>query len=229
MIADYLDQLSGGLGFDPELSRRVREEVEDHLREAVAADPADDRCEAEARAIARFGDPLVIAGHFAVGALGRQTRNFGAVILLAIAGIYIVMKARVAFYALTAWPPGDDMQALASAVVLIDGYAFRLSLLIGLLGFAYISAIPDALHSHFRSRLRWFCLICAAATMALAISIASDGILTALRMVGTDVSLVTLVPIASMAVEIAGAAALGLQIRAIWRRLAALQNPPPAA
>jgi hypothetical protein len=228
MIADYLEALSTGLGFDPELSLRVREEVEDHLREAVAADRDVSRHEAEARAIARFGDPLVIAGHFAVASLGRQTRNFGAAILAAIAAIFILMKARVAWYALTAWPLGDDMQALGSAVVVVDAYAFRVSLFIGLAGFAYISAVPAALHSHTRTRLRWFCLICAAATVALAISIASDGVLTALRMVGTDLSLVTAIPIASMAAEIACAAALALHIRALWRRLALLDTPPPA-
>jgi hypothetical protein len=224
MIADYLDQLSGRLGFDPELSRRIREEVEDHLLEAVAADPAADRLEAEARAIARFGEPLFIASHFVLASLGRQSRSFGAAILLAIASIFVMMKARIAWYALTEWPLGDDMRALGSTVGFVDACAFWASLLIGLGGFAYVRTTPAALHSHYRTHLRSFCLICAAATAALAISIASDGVLTSLRMVGTDFSGAALIPIASMAAEISCAAALALQIRVIWRRLAALKE-----
>jgi hypothetical protein len=226
MIADYLDKLSTALSFDLALARCVREEVEDHLREAVAADPGADRREAEARAIARFGDPLVIAAHFVVVSLGRLTRRAGAAVMVAIAGIFIMMKVRVAWYALTKWPLGDDMRAFAAAVREIDAYAFWASLIIGLGGFAYLCAFPAALHSPYRTRVRWFCLMCAAATAALAISIAGDGVLTSLRMVGTDFSAAALIPIVSMAVEIACAAALALQIRSILRRLAAL---PPVA
>lgn len=226
MIADYLDKLSTALSFDSSLSRCVREEVEDHLREAVAADPGADRREAEARAIARFGDPLVIAAHFVVVSLRRETRRVGATVVVAIAGIFIMMKARLAWYALIEWPLADDMRALGSAVGLIDAYAFWVSLIIGLGGFAYIS-VATWLHSQYRTQVHWFCLMCAAATAALAISIASDGVLTSLRMVGTDFCAAALIPIASMAVEIACAAALALQIRAISRRVAALKNPPP--
>src|SRR6201999_4384389 len=38
MIPDYLERLAHELDFDRSLSRRVRQEVEDHLWEAVAAD-----------------------------------------------------------------------------------------------------------------------------------------------------------------------------------------------
>ena len=111
MISDYLDSLVGALSFDRPLSGRVRQEVEDHLREAVAADPAGDGPEAERRAIANFGDPRVIAAEFAMVSLAKQTRRVGAAIILVIAGVFIAMKARVAWYAvtqcaisLTAWP-----------------------------------------------------------------------------------------------------------------------------
>jgi hypothetical protein len=59
MISAYLESLAGALSFDRSLSRCVRQEVEDHLWEAVAADPISDRLEAERRAIANFGDPHV--------------------------------------------------------------------------------------------------------------------------------------------------------------------------
>ena len=89
MISDYLDSLVGALSFDRPLSGRVRQEVEDHLREAVAADPAGDGPEAERRAIANFGDPRVIAAEFAMVSLAKQTRRVGAAIILVIAGVRI--------------------------------------------------------------------------------------------------------------------------------------------
>ena len=84
MISDYLDTLSGALSFDRSLSGRVRQEVEDHLREAIAADSRGDGPEAERRAIANFGDPHVIAAQFAVVSLAKQTRRVGAAIILII-------------------------------------------------------------------------------------------------------------------------------------------------
>ena len=65
MISAYLERLGAALSFDPLLARCVRREVEDHLREAVAADPLGDGLTAERRAIANFGDPDVIAAQFA--------------------------------------------------------------------------------------------------------------------------------------------------------------------
>jgi len=40
MISDYLDRLGGALSFDRALAHRVRVEIEDHLREGMAADPS---------------------------------------------------------------------------------------------------------------------------------------------------------------------------------------------
>jgi len=57
VISAYLERLGAALSFDPLLARCVRAEVEDHLREAVAADPMGDGLAAERRAIANFGDP----------------------------------------------------------------------------------------------------------------------------------------------------------------------------
>ena len=100
MISDYLESLVGALSFDRSLSARVRQEAEDHLREAVAADPSGDGPEAERRAIANFGDPHVIAAQFAVVSLAKHTKRVGVAIILVIAGVSIAMKARVAWYAM---------------------------------------------------------------------------------------------------------------------------------
>jgi hypothetical protein len=79
VISDYLDSLAGALRFNRSLSGRVRQEVEDHLREAVAADPTRSGGEAERRAIARFGDPRILAAQLAlvcasIGALAQCFR-----------------------------------------------------------------------------------------------------------------------------------------------------------
>ena len=46
MIDAYLQSLGRELDFDRSLSRRVRQEVEDHLSQAVAADTSGDALEA---------------------------------------------------------------------------------------------------------------------------------------------------------------------------------------
>ena len=98
MISDYIETLVDALSFDRSLSGRVRQEVEDHLWEAVASDPRAGGPEAEQRAIANFGDPHAIAAQFAVVSLAKQTRRVSTAIILVIAGVFIAMKARVAWY-----------------------------------------------------------------------------------------------------------------------------------
>jgi hypothetical protein len=220
VIPDYLESLARALSFDRALSRCVRQEVEDHLWEAVAADPAGDRLEAERRAIANFGDPHVIAAQFAVVSLAKQTRRVGVAVVLALAGVFIVMKARVEWYAVTEWPMSDNMRAVAGVVGLIDRYAFWLSVIIGLGGFAYIRGrrMPRTFHPAYREQLSRFFLLCAAATGALIVSVISDGALTALRLLGTELHAEFLVPILSMAIEIACAGFLVLQIRSMMQR-----------
>ena len=222
MISDYLESLASALSFDRSLSRCVQQEVEDHLWEAVAADPIGDRLEAERRAIANFGDPHIIAAQFAVVSLARQTRRVGAAVVLVVAGVFIVMKARVAWYAVTQWTMSDDMRAVGGIVGLIDRYSFWISVIIGIGGFAYISGcrIPQAFYPAYRKRLTRFFLLCTAATGALIISVISDAVLTALQLLGTELCTGFLIPIFSMAIEIACAGVLVFQIRSIAQRMA---------
>src|SRR6478752_6702716 len=103
MIATYLEELAGALSFDPALSRRVAREVEDHLREAIEADAAGDREEAERRAVAGFGEPRALAVQFAAVSLARRTRRVGLAVVLAVVAVLAAMKARVAWYAAMEW------------------------------------------------------------------------------------------------------------------------------
>jgi hypothetical protein len=220
MIADYLERLAHELDFDRSLSRCVRQEVEDHLWEAVAADPAGDTSESQRRAIANFGEARAIAAEFAVLSLARQSRRTAFVAVLGIAGVFVAMKARIAWYGAMPWAVSDDLRAASALVALIDRYAFLSALVIGLGGWAYIQSrkTPAAFDPAHRRQHRRFFLICGAAAAALTVSVISDALLTALRLRGTEFSATSLVSILSIAIEIACVGILVFQIRRVALR-----------
>jgi hypothetical protein len=222
MIPDYLDRLARELDFDRSLSRRVRQEVEDHLWEAVAADSTGNMLQAQQRAIANFGDARVIAAQFAVVSLAKYSKRVGLAAVLVIAGVFLAMKARVAWYAAMQWAISDDMNAVSGLVAQIDRYSFWLSVIVGLGGWAYIRSrrIPAAFHAAYRRQLRRFFLLCITAAAALVVSVISDGVLTALRLQGAESSAEFLVPIVSMVIEIACVGILVFHLRGIALRAA---------
>ena len=138
MIADYLERLGRELSFDRSLARSVQQEVEDHLWEAVGADSSGDVIAAQRRAIANFGDARAIAAQFAVISLTKHSRRAAVAAVLMIASVFIAMKARLTWYATMQWVISDDMRAVSGLVIRIDRYAFWLSVIIGLAGWAYI-------------------------------------------------------------------------------------------
>ncbi len=222
VISGYVDLLVGKLGFDRSLSRCVRQEVEDHLWETVAADPTGNPLEAERRAIAKFGDPLVLAAQFAVASLAKQTRRIGVTVILVIAGVFLAMKTRVTWYDLTQWALCDDRRAVSEMVALIDRSAFWLAVIGGIAGWAYISirCTPAAFHPSYRKQLYRFFLLCAITTGGLIASVISDGVLTVLRLLDWEFSVDFLIPIFSMVVEIVCACILVVQFRRIMQRMA---------
>jgi hypothetical protein len=224
LIFDYLESLADALRFDQSLARRVRQEVEDHLREAVAADPAGDRLEAERRAIANFCDSHAIAAQFAVISLAQQISRFGVAIILLIVGVLAAMKVRVAWYAVMQWTTRDDMKAIGEFVGLIDRYAFLSSVVVGIGGWAYISSrrTSPVLDAGYRRQLRRSFMLCVVATTALALSVLSDGVLTALRLLAMEFHLGSLLPVFSIAIEVACVCVLAWHIRSITRRATSL-------
>ena len=203
MITAYLDELADTLHFDRALSRGVVREVEDHLREAVAADPARDRLEAERRAIESFGEPRLLAAQFAVVSLARRTRRVSIAVVLAIVAVLAAMKARVAWYSALQWTMSEDARPLAATVLAIDRLAFWLAVVIGIAALLYIGRqrIPGAFDPVYRSQLRRARLLCTCAAASLAVSVVSDGVLTALQL-GMELRAEAAVPLLSMAVEI---------------------------
>jgi hypothetical protein len=220
VISQYLESLAAALSFDPSLSRRVRQEVEDHLWGAVAGDPRGDGLEAERSAIANFGDPQLIAAQFAMVSLARRTKGVGIALILVIAGVFITMKARIAWYAVMQCAVSDDIRAVSGIVGSFDRYAFWLSVIIGIGGWAYVCGrgIPVEFHPGCRNQLRRFRWLCTAATGALVVSVISDALLTALRLPGAELSAESLLPIFSIAIEVACAGVLVFKIRGIMQR-----------
>jgi hypothetical protein len=221
MIAAYLRELAGALAFDPVLASSVVTEAREHLTDAAAEDGSDDRDEAERRAIARFGDPRELAAEFAAVSLARQAWRVGVVIVLAIVVALAMMKARLAWYALVQWTIADDARAVAGLVLSINRYAFWIAVLIGLGALFHIGRrrAPAYLHAEYRTHLRRATLLFSAATVALAVSVAGDLILTALR-VGASLTSDAIIPIASLSVEIGCVAAVVIMIANASRLMA---------
>jgi hypothetical protein len=113
---------------------------------------------------------------------------------------------------------------MSTTIGLIDHYATSLSILIGIAAWAYIGSrqAPAAFCRAYHQRLRRCALLCMVATLALIGSVVSDGALTAIRLSGTQMSADFLVPIVSMAIEIACVGVLILWIRSMVQRTAAI-------
>jgi hypothetical protein len=222
MIENYLELLARELDFDRSLSRCVRQEVEDHLWEAVAANPAGNSFEAQRQAVANFGDARAIAAEFAVISLAWHSRRAGVAALLVIVSVFVAMKARVAWYAAMQLTISDDLRAAGSLVITIDRYAFLSSVVIGLGGWIYIRSrqIPTAFDPAYRRQLRRFFLLCGAAAAGLVVSVISDAVLTALQLSGTGLSAEFLLPILSMAIELVCVCILIFRIRGVALRAA---------
>ena len=221
LMTACLDQLTRELSFDPSLARRMRAEAEDHLQEAVASDPMGVTTEAERRAIARFGAARDIAAQCAVPSLVKQVKNAGAAATLIAVGVLIAMKIRIATYAATSQVVSDDpaLDRLRTVISTIDRYAFWCGLLIAICGWAYISIVcaSDEARLVWPKRLRL--LTYAAAAVAVVITVASDTVLTALRLLPAG-QVAILFPCLTIGLEAALAIALVLRLRVTMRRLA---------
>jgi hypothetical protein len=208
VIAEYAASLAGRLSFDRSLSRCVREEVEDHLWQAVAADPAGDSPEAQRRAIENFGDPRAIAAQFAVDSLARQAGKTGVTAILVIAGVFLAMATRLTWYDLTQWGLCEDLVDLSETVGMIDRSAF------------WLAAIGGAAGWFYRRQLERFVVLCAIASGGIIACVICDGVLTALRLSGWEFSADFLVPLFSMAIEVVCAGVLAFYVGGLPRRMA---------
>jgi hypothetical protein len=222
LVADYLDALSHELAFDPSLSTRVRHEVEDHLCEAIAADPADSPSDAARRAINRFGAPHEIAAQYKTASLYIRMRKTGALVVCVVAGAFLAMESRVVWYALTQWGISPRIRAVGEIVVPIDRYAFMFAIALGLLGWLYVVSrpIPINYRQASRDQLRRGQLLTAAAACSVAVAVTCEVLLTSLRLAETQWSVNWLFPLVSIAAEIGLVVAIAIYIRNTIRRAA---------
>jgi hypothetical protein len=222
VTVEYLDSLTAALSFDRKLARRVRKEFEDHLAEAVAADPGADRVEAERRAVAICGDPRAIAAELAVTALAQRTKRLAVGLVLALLGVLLAMKGHVAWYTAMQWGVPDAMRSVATALGAVARYTFLTAIFVGTAGWAYASRrrLPsDYLHGKYSGHLTRFCLLSGVATAALVVCILVDAALATIRLYPISPSLAFSVPIGSISFEIACAGALIILIRALVRQV----------
>jgi hypothetical protein len=221
VTSEYLDALQAALSFDQSLARRVRKEFEDHLQEAIASDPSEDRSEAELRAIAKCGDPRAIAAELATTSLAKQAKRLAAVIVLVLLGVLLSMKGHIAWYAAMQWAIIDEIRPVATAVGTLARYAFWTATFVGAAAWTLGSRYrrpPDYFHMKYTRHLRRFCLIASMTAAALSVSVLSDAALATLRLVSTSPSIAFTIPILSVALELVGAGALIVLIRALVRR-----------
>jgi hypothetical protein len=221
-IADFAAALSRELAFDRPLSRRVREEVEDHLWEAAASEPDQDPLAAQRRVVARFGDPRAIAAQYAASSLYRQTKAVGALAVLVIACVYLTMKGRHAWYGLMHWGMGDQLRALLEMVMPIIRYTFAAALTLGIVGWVYSVSrkTPPCLDLAHRRQLRVSQLLSGAATGAIVLSVILDICVTTVRLAEATLSAQALVPLGLVVAEIVFAVALAVQLLGTVRRTA---------
>jgi hypothetical protein len=216
-VSDYLDTLTHELSFDPRLAQRVRQEVEDHLHEAAAGDAS---VEAQQRAVPNFGDAREIASQYAALSLLRQTRRTGAVVVLAVAGIYLTMKSRLAWYGLMQWMLSADLQDYGRIGLAINRCTFTLALLLGVVGWVYIGSrrVSARFHVAYRDQLRRGLAIAIATACPLIATIVTDTVLTGLRLSSVQAWALVLVPLLSVAAEVTLAILLVTEIYKTVRR-----------
>jgi hypothetical protein len=220
-VAEYLDALTRELRFDVQLSQRVRHEVEDHLLDAIGDDASGDPSEAQRQAIARFGDPHEIARQYAPLSLLQQVRRVGAIIVVAIAAILVLMKGRGALYQFLQWRLNADwLGGLGTIGSTIDRYAFQVALGLGILGWLYIASRRPAprLNSSYQLQLKRGLLLSGAAAALLIGSVILDTILAGVRSVGAGVSPAGMIPLLSIAIEVALVGVIAVELRKAIQR-----------
>lgn len=223
LVTEYLDKLSRELRFDPQLSRRVRQEVEDHLLNAIGDDAGTSPKEAARLAIKRFGDPQLIARQYAPLSLLRQSRRVGGILILTIAAILVLMKGRGALYEFLQWRLNTDwLGGLGAIGPAIDRYAFQMSLVLGVLGWLYIASRRAAptFSSDYQHRLKRCLLLSSAAAGLLIGAVILDTILCGARSIGVGMSLAAMIPLLSITIEVVLAGVIIVELRKVMQRRA---------
>ena len=204
-VADFGSAVARELSFDPRLARRLRAEVEDHLHEALAnrADPHGEKRLAEV--MREFGDPQAFARQFLATALLSLARRTAAVTALAVIGMFGAMEARAAWYGWVNWPASGHVRAANAIGHPVDRVAFVLAAAFALSALAYVITrrAPARFHATFGWEIGFCIKLNAAVTLALMSAMATELVLTGVRLFEAELDARALVPFVSLMVEAA--------------------------
>lgn len=97
-----------------------------------------------------------------------------------------------------------------------------MAIIFTLIGWAYIGTrrAPIRFHLTYNKQLNRCIVLCSGAAGALTLSVVIETVLTGMRLFGTEWSTATLVPILSLAIEMAATTLLVRHVRAMVRRTA---------
>jgi hypothetical protein len=204
-IADFGIAVARELSFDPRLARRLRAEVEDHLHEALAdrGDPHDENRLAEV--MCAFGDPRAFARQFLATALLSLARRAAGVTALAVVGMFGAMETRAAWYGWVNWPVSDHVRAANAIGHPVDRFAFVLAAAFALSALAYVITrrAPVRFYPTFGREIGFCIKLNAAVAVALISAMATESVLTGVRLFGAELDARALVPFVSLLLEVA--------------------------
>jgi hypothetical protein len=203
-IAEFVTAVARELSFDPRLARRLRAEVEDHLHDAVADRDDPDGENRLAEVLCAFGDPRAFARQFLATALLSLARRAAAVAALSVIGMFGAMEARAAWYGWVNWPVSDRLRAANAIGHPVDRFAFVLAAAFALSTLAYV--IARRAPARFRGTFGWEIGLCikvnAAVALALMSAMATELVLTGVRLFEAGLGAHALVPFLSLMLEV---------------------------
>jgi hypothetical protein len=204
-IAEFGSAVARELSFDPRLARRLHAEVEDHLHEALAdrGDPHGENRLAEV--MCAFGDPRAFARQFLATAMLSLARRAAVVTALAVVGMFGAMEARAAWYGWVNWPASDHVHAANAIGHPVDRFAFALAAAIALSALAYVIArrAPVRFYPTFGREIGLCIKLNAVVALALMSAMATELVLTGVRLFEAEPDARALVPFVSLMLEVA--------------------------
>lgn len=139
LTESYIARLGEHLSFDDGLKRRVCEEIEAHLADAMADDPDGPSEVAEKRILARFGNAREIAREFAETALMRRLRLVCVSAFSAIVAVFIAMRLRNAVFL-----QQHDIGSAFDIALFVDRYAFTAAIAACTIGWLFMYGLRES-------------------------------------------------------------------------------------
>src|SRR3974390_3462410 len=152
-----------------------------------------------------FGDPQASARQFLATALLSLARRTAAVTALAVIGMFGAMEARAAWYGWVNWPASGHVRAANAILHPVDRFAFVLAAAFALSALAYVISrrAPARFHATFGWEIGFCIRLNAAVALALLGAMATELVLTGVRLFEAELDARALVPFVSLMLEVA--------------------------